>query len=130
MLTGELRNRIDTVWNAFWSGGIANPLEVIEQITYLLFTLTAEEASKNNLPDVVARWAERAGTERGRARTEQSFCVSKMEIAAADYDLSLNRYKEVVHEAAEHRAPKEIIADLKALEQEIFEELDELEAML
>lgn len=37
MLTGELRNRIDNVWNAFWSGGIANPLEVIEQITYLLF---------------------------------------------------------------------------------------------
>lgn len=37
MLTGELRNRIDAVWNAFWAGGIANPLEVIEQITYLLF---------------------------------------------------------------------------------------------
>jgi type I restriction enzyme M protein len=37
MLTGELRNQIDQIWNAFWSGGIANPLEVIEQITYLLF---------------------------------------------------------------------------------------------
>ena len=37
MLTGELKNKIDQVWNAFWSGGIANPLEVIEQITYLLF---------------------------------------------------------------------------------------------
>lgn len=37
MLTGELRNKVDQVWNAFWSGGIANPLEVIEQITYLLF---------------------------------------------------------------------------------------------
>ena len=35
MLTGELRSRIDNVWNAFWAGGIANPLEVIEQITYL-----------------------------------------------------------------------------------------------
>ena len=33
MLTGELKNKIDTVWNAFWTGGIANPLEVIEQIT-------------------------------------------------------------------------------------------------
>jgi type I restriction enzyme M protein len=33
MLTGELRNQIDQIWNAFWSGGIANPLEVIEQIT-------------------------------------------------------------------------------------------------
>jgi type I restriction enzyme M protein len=37
VLTGELRNRIDAVWSAFWAGGIANPLEVIEQITYLLF---------------------------------------------------------------------------------------------
>ena len=37
MLTGELRGRIDAIWNAFWSGGIANPIEVIEQITYLLF---------------------------------------------------------------------------------------------
>lgn len=94
------------------------------------FSLTEGEAAKNNLPDVVARWVERAGTERARARTEQSFCVSKKEIAAADYDLSLNRYKELVHEAAEHRAPKEIIAELKALEQEISEGLKELEAML
>ena len=37
MLTGELRSKIDNVWNAFWAGGIANPIEVIEQITYLLF---------------------------------------------------------------------------------------------
>lgn len=94
------------------------------------FTLTDEEAVKNDLPDAAARWAKRAGTERARARTEKSFCVPKAEIAAADYDLSLNRYKEVVHEAAEHRAPKEIIATLKLLEREIAEGLDELEAML
>ena len=37
MLTGELKSKIDQIWNVFWSGGIANPLEVIEQITYLLF---------------------------------------------------------------------------------------------
>ena len=37
MLTNEIRNQIDRIWNAFWSGGISNPLEVIEQITYLLF---------------------------------------------------------------------------------------------
>ena len=37
MLTGELRSKVDALWNAFWSGGIANPIEVIEQITYLLF---------------------------------------------------------------------------------------------
>lgn len=37
MLTGELRNQIDRIWDAFWSGGVSNPLEVIEQITCLLF---------------------------------------------------------------------------------------------
>jgi type I restriction enzyme M protein len=37
MLTGEIRNQIDQIWNTFWSGGVSNPLSVIEQITYLLF---------------------------------------------------------------------------------------------
>src|ERR1700756_5182951 len=55
MLTGELRNQIDRIWDAFWAGGIANPLEVIEQITYLLFLKrldelhTAEENRANRL---------------------------------------------------------------------------------
>jgi hypothetical protein len=35
MLSGEIRNQIDLIWNTFWTGGISNPLEVIEQITYL-----------------------------------------------------------------------------------------------
>src|SRR5436190_18398459 len=37
MITGDIKNKIDQIWNAFWSGGISNPIEVIEQITYLLF---------------------------------------------------------------------------------------------
>ena len=37
MLTGNLKNQVDKVWSRFWSGGMANPLEIIEQITYLLF---------------------------------------------------------------------------------------------
>ncbi len=37
MITGDIKNQIDRIWDAFWSGGISNPLEVIEQITYLLF---------------------------------------------------------------------------------------------
>jgi type I restriction enzyme M protein len=43
VVTGELRSQVDKVWNAFWSGGIANPLEVIEQITYLLFIKRLDE---------------------------------------------------------------------------------------
>ncbi len=37
MITGELRSKVDRIWEIFWTGGIANPLEVIEQFTYLLF---------------------------------------------------------------------------------------------
>ncbi len=37
MLTGQIRNQVDQIWNTFWSGGVSNPLSVIEQITYLLF---------------------------------------------------------------------------------------------
>ncbi len=37
MITGDIKNQIDRIWDSFWSGGISNPLEVIEQITYLLF---------------------------------------------------------------------------------------------
>jgi type I restriction enzyme M protein len=84
----------------------------------------------NDIPDVLARWKERHGTERGRARTEQSFCVPKHEIAAQGYDLSLNRYKEFVHDEAEHRPPLEIIADIEKLEGEIATGLAELKAML
>ena len=44
MLTGEIRSQVDQIWNAFWTGGISNPLEVIEQITYLLFMRGLDEA--------------------------------------------------------------------------------------
>ena len=84
----------------------------------------------NNLPDVLDRWQRRDGTEHTRFRTEQSFCVPKAEIAANGYDLSINRYKEVVHEVVEYESPAKILADLKALEQEIMDGMAELEGML
>jgi type I restriction enzyme M protein len=88
------------------------------------------EHAKNNLPDAAMRWKARHGDELKRARTAQSFCVPKSAIAAAGYDLSISRYKEVMYEAADHRPPKEIIAELKALEKEIADGLVELEEML
>jgi type I restriction enzyme M protein len=92
--------------------------------------LTEEDHIKNNLPDVLMRWQKRNGTERKRPRTVQSFCVPKVEIAAEDYDLSLNRYKEAVHEDIEHIPPKRIIAALKSIENEIQKGLTELERMV
>jgi type I restriction enzyme M protein len=56
--------------------------------------------------------------------------VPKADIAAQGYDLSLIRYKEVVHEAVDHRPPKEILAELAKLEEEIQRGVKDLEAML
>jgi type I restriction enzyme M protein len=92
--------------------------------------LSGEEHTKNNLPDVLARWHQRSGKERDRSRTEQSFVVKREEIQAADYDLSLNRYKEVVHEQVEHVPPLKLIAELSALEDEIQAGLKQLSEML
>jgi type I restriction enzyme M protein len=92
--------------------------------------LSDEDEEKNNLPDVLLCWNERNGDERERARTEQSFCVPKAEIVANGYDLSLNRYKEIVHEEVEHRPPGEIIAELERLEDEIRAGLEELRGMV
>ena len=83
----------------------------------------------NDLPDVLTRWRNR-DAEHDRARIEQSFCVPKADIIAQDYDLSLNRYKEMVHDEVEHRAPLEIIADIEQLEDEIAKGLAELKSMI
>ena len=92
--------------------------------------LSESEHAKNNLPDVLERWGQRSGTERDRHRTAQSFCVPKADIEANGYDLSINRYKEVVHEVVLHRAPGEILAELRALEDEIARGMGMLEGML
>lgn len=84
----------------------------------------------NDLLDVLARWSDRHTAERDRARTDQSFVVPKADIAAQGYDLSLNRYKEVLHDEVEHRSPLEIIADIELLETEIVNGLAELRELL
>ncbi|MBR7132567.1 MAG: SAM-dependent DNA methyltransferase [Clostridia bacterium] len=43
MLTGELKNKIDMIWEMFWTGGITNPLDVVEQMTYLMFIHDLDE---------------------------------------------------------------------------------------
>jgi type I restriction enzyme M protein len=84
----------------------------------------------NDLPDALARWRSRGSTELERMRTEQSFSVPKADIVAQDYDLSLNRYKEIVHDEVEHRPPLEIIAEIERLEGEIATGIVDLKAML
>jgi type I restriction enzyme M protein len=92
--------------------------------------LSADDHARNNLPDLLTRWRQRDGLELGRDRTNQSFCVPKCDIVRNDYDLSINRYKEVVHAVSEQPPPKEILAKLAVLEAEIQAGIIELEGML
>jgi type I restriction enzyme M protein len=91
---------------------------------------TPDDHAKNNLPDVITRWALKDSTETHNPRTAQSFCVPKADIVAAGYDLSLNRYKETKPEEVDYAPPKQIIAELRAIETEITNGLAQLEAML
>src|SRR5262245_15863135 len=75
MLTGTIRSQIDAIWDAFWSGGISNPLEVIEQITYLLFlkrlddlhTLEENKAARLKLKKLERRVFPEGKDAKGRA---------------------------------------------------------------
>ena len=87
------------------------------------------QSDKSDLPDILTRWQTPAA-EKKRKRTEQSFCVPKAEIAGNDYDLSINRYKEVEYEVVDYDPPQVILARLAKLEEEIGEGRKELEGLL
>lgn len=85
--------------------------------------------SESDIPDIVARY-QNLGGERERARTEKSFLVPKDEIAANDYDLSINKYKKTVYIAEEYPSPREILTEIKEIEAEIIKGIAELEGMI
>ena len=84
---------------------------------------------ENDIPDIVKRFHDLEG-ERDRKRTEQSFLVPKQEIVDNGYDLSINKYKQVEYKPVEYPPTSEILAELKELEQEISQVLEELEGMV
>ena len=87
------------------------------------------QPDKSDLPDILMRWQNR-DAEKDRKRTDQSFFVPKAEIIGNDYDLSINRYKEVEYEAVDYDPPKVILKRLARLEAEIAEGRKELERLL
>ncbi|MBM95681.1 MAG: N-6 DNA methylase [Oceanospirillaceae bacterium] len=95
----------------------------------------------NDLPDAIAQWRAYRGLVENnydfsaddapfQDRTRQAFLVNADDIRANKYDLSINRYKEVVYEEEEYEEPKVILQRLKDLENSILTDLDELEKML
>jgi type I restriction enzyme M protein len=91
--------------------------------------LDLSKRETNNLPDVLARWRN-LKAEKKRKRTDQSFLALKADIVANNYDLSVNRYKEVVYEEADYDAPSVILSELAAMERDIQLGIEELQGML
>jgi type I restriction enzyme M protein len=83
----------------------------------------------NDIPDILARYHNLQG-EVDRKPSEQSFFVEKSAIAANDYDLSINRYKEVVYEKVEYDAPDVIMARLDKLTIDIASKMEELRGLI
>lgn len=84
---------------------------------------------ENDIPDIIERF-NHLDKEAERKRTEQSFLVDKKEIVDNDYDLSINKYKEVIYEKVEYPPTSEILADIEELNKEIDKNLEELKALL
>lgn len=83
----------------------------------------------NDIPDIISRY-ENLSDEENRQRTEQSFMVPVEEIRDNGYDLSINKYKEIVYEKVEYEPTSVILGKINALEAEIQQELAELQKML
>jgi len=83
----------------------------------------------NDIPDIIARF-HNPGGETDRKPTEKSFLVDKSAIQANDYDLSINRYKEVVYEKVEYDAPEVILDRLDKLSHEISSKMEELRGLI
>ncbi|WP_301898230.1 class I SAM-dependent DNA methyltransferase [Holdemanella biformis] len=84
---------------------------------------------ENDIPDIIERF-NHLDKEANRKRTEQSFLVDKKEIVNNNYDLSINKYKEIVYEKVEYPPTSEILADIEELNKEIDKNLEELKVLL
>lgn len=90
-----------------------------------------QPVKENDIPDIIKRFNNRnAKVEQERARTEKSFFVSKEEIVENDYDLSINKYKEIVVEKKEYEDPKVILKRVIDMENELQQKLKELEELI
>ena len=86
---------------------------------------------ENDIPNIIERFSNRdLEEEQKRPRTEKSFFVPKEEIVENDYDLSINKYKEIVIEKKEYENPKVILKRVIEMEDEIQQKLKELEDIL
>ena len=95
------------------------------------FTLNDKRTpiEENDIPDILARYSN-LEDEKSRTRIEQSFLVPVSEIREQGYDLSINKYKEVVYEAKQYDSPSVILDRLSVLDSEIFALISELSILI
>ena len=84
-----------------------------------------QKIEANDIPDIIVRWKNRTA-EFGRSRNEKSFFVSKSEIEENGFDLSINKYKKVVYEEVKYDSPEKIISEIRLLEKDLNQRLNEL----
>jgi type I restriction enzyme M protein len=89
-----------------------------------------QPVEENDIPDIISRYHSRMETELEREKTEKSFFVSKDEIKENGYDLSINKYKEIVYEKIEYDPPSVIMGKIDDIDSEIATLKDELKALL
>jgi type I restriction enzyme M protein len=100
----------------------ANPASVLEVMN-----------GKCDIPNILLDWQtinQESTTSNFKDRTQKSFLVPKADIVANDYDLSINRFKEVVYDEVVYEKPHTLIADIKAIDKKRFDAMQELEKML
>lgn len=85
--------------------------------------------AENDIPDIIERF-KHLDKEQDRKRTDKSFMVPKQDIVDNEYDLSINKYKEVEYIPVEYPPTEEIMANIRELEKQIGQEMDELEKLL
>ncbi|MCR5737665.1 MAG: type I restriction-modification system subunit M [Eubacterium sp.] len=85
--------------------------------------------NESDIPDIIKRY-KNLEAEVDRKRTDKSFMVPKKDIEGNDYDLSINKYKEIEYIPVEYPPTSEIMANIRELEKEIGKEMDELERLL
>ena len=120
MLTDpQLRFKINSLWDKLWSGGLSNPLDAIEQLSFLLFLKQLDEREQ----DAERAEAELAELQSRIAPLEQEinqltrqFWVNKDQVVAQKYDLSASRYRQVEHEEVFYEQPAITLERMRQLE--------------
>jgi type I restriction enzyme M protein len=95
------------------------------------FSLNANRTpiDENDIPDVLKKWKTRNLTTKND-RKSKAFFVPKSEIVENDYELSINRYKEIEYEEIQYASPKEILVECKTVLAKITKQIEKIENLL